>query len=252
MNQAMSQRITPTTAELLRWWFGPERTEARAGPGFHEAQRGAILRTIAAHEAPEVDGPWRGQAVHRVALPAGVDRMPVLLALLVWQVLNRNDARAAGIKDPRFTHHFMAVAPHLTARGRLYNALCGLPAPGDLGTRDFGTADVVRLGELLMPANRREEVHGFVRAHACSGAQAVNRPLADGVIAVTGDRLEALECLARLPDALVFDDETCPPGGAWPEDRASRTAWHRHLHQAASAPDGRCVQVVFSDPPCGR
>ena len=42
--------VTPTTAELLRWWFGAEMTAARNGLNFHPGQRQAILNTIVAHE----------------------------------------------------------------------------------------------------------------------------------------------------------------------------------------------------------
>ena len=42
-------RVTPTTAALLRWWFGRAAGEHHA-PEFHPAQRQAILNTIIAHE----------------------------------------------------------------------------------------------------------------------------------------------------------------------------------------------------------
>jgi hypothetical protein len=208
---ALSQRFTPTTTALMRWWFDREGFGANSSLRFQEAQRRSILRTISAHESLDAEVPWirRGGGVRRVALAGDTDQVAVLLALLVWQVLNRNDARAAGLHDPRFTHRFVAVVPDLIARGRLYNALCGLPRPGAPGHRDFDTADIVRRSDLLLPAHRRDEVLDFVRAHVCSGMRAVHKPLGDGVIAITGDRAEALECVARLPEAMVFEDETC-------------------------------------------
>lgn len=41
--------VTPTTAELLRWWFGEDICAARRF-NFHAGQRRAILNSIVAHE----------------------------------------------------------------------------------------------------------------------------------------------------------------------------------------------------------
>jgi hypothetical protein len=41
--------VTPTTAELLRWWF-LEDIWQRAQLNFHPGQRQAILNAIVAHE----------------------------------------------------------------------------------------------------------------------------------------------------------------------------------------------------------
>ena len=38
--------VTPTTADLLKWWFGEDMVSARDGLNFHEGQRQAILNTI--------------------------------------------------------------------------------------------------------------------------------------------------------------------------------------------------------------
>jgi type III restriction enzyme len=42
--------VTPTTAELLLWWFGEDMVAARAGLNFHAGQKQAILNAIVAHE----------------------------------------------------------------------------------------------------------------------------------------------------------------------------------------------------------
>ena len=44
------EMVTPTTADLLKWWFGEDMVTARAGLNFHEGQKQAILNTIVAHE----------------------------------------------------------------------------------------------------------------------------------------------------------------------------------------------------------
>ena len=42
--------VTPTTAELLKWWFGEDMIAARGTLNFHAGQRQAILNAIVAHE----------------------------------------------------------------------------------------------------------------------------------------------------------------------------------------------------------
>ena len=42
--------VTPTTAELLLWWFGEDMVAARGGLNFHAGQKQAILNAIVAHE----------------------------------------------------------------------------------------------------------------------------------------------------------------------------------------------------------
>lgn len=240
------ERVTPTTADLLRWWFGHPQVRARAGLNFLPAQRWAILKTIAAHEAPGTR-PADAPLLHRVKLPAGAGRIQVLLALLVWQLLNHTDALAAHVDDPRFTRHFMAVAPTPLARDRLLGAFCGQPLPGGHGARDFGTADLVRLAGLLIPAARRAEVFGFACGSVCSGADMDRMAPTDGVVAITDGRLEALEWLARLPDLMVFDADEQRHHGPARVDGVTRAAWRQHLRRIAAARDGRCVHVVFAD-----
>lgn len=42
--------VTPTTAELLKWWFGEDMVAARGWLNFHAGQKQAILNAIVAHE----------------------------------------------------------------------------------------------------------------------------------------------------------------------------------------------------------
>ncbi len=246
MSRVVSQPVTATTAALLQWWFGPRWPSARPAMGFHEEQRQAILRTIATHEGLEVDVPPEARPVHRVVLPPGIDPMRVLLALLLWQLLNHHDALAAGVDDTRFTNQFIAVAHHADARDRLFGAFCGEPVPGGHGARDFGRSGLVQLAELLIPVHRRDEVYGFVCANVCSGAQFVQGPQSDGVIAITDGRLEVLECLARLPRVVVFDEEAHLPHGLRSENGETGLVWRQHLRRIASSRDEPCAQVVFS------
>lgn len=249
MTQAVTPRLTPTTTALLHWWFGQEAICLRGGHGFHDQQRRVIQDTIAEHEAMDEFSLRLERPIHRLALTEGMHQIEVLLALVVWQLLNRNDARAAGIEDARFTHHFIAVASHERARERLREVFFGLPLAGSRDQRDFGTSDLVRLSQRLIPTPRREEVLAFVRARTCNGAEFNSRTQDKGVIALTDARVEALECLARLHHAMVFEDDTRAPDLERGEDDQHGLAWRHHVRRFASARPGFGVQVVFTPLP---
>ncbi|WP_137919422.1 hypothetical protein [Hydrogenophaga sp. 2FB] len=234
----------------MQWWFNPKERQACTGPDFNEHQRQAILDVITVHEAPEGTEPRPARPVHEVALTCGTDQIQVVLALMVWQLLNYRASKMARLNDTRFTSHFLLVAHHACVRSRLFETLCGRVKVGDLGTRDFFTSDVVQLAPLLIPETRREEVLGFVRAHAGSGTRSLRQTQADGIVAITDGRVEALECLARLPsDAMVFDDETRSPYCTRNEDITTGLAWRRHLRSVASSRNGSGVQIVFTQSP---
>ena len=137
--------VTPTTAELLAWWFGDDMVVARGGSNgglnFHAGQKQAILNAIVAHEVLSLGhANWTLQGLYQAAAPdallagtrlaevsdpkhshpkycfkmaTGTGKTWVLQALMVWQLLNKTAASAAGVDDPRFTRHFMVVAPGL-------------------------------------------------------------------------------------------------------------------------------------------
>ena len=127
--------VTPTTAELLLWWFGEDMVMARGGENrglnFHTGQKQAILNAIVAHEvlghnaqhwslldlykacAPEAL--LSGTRLNEVAnakhahpkycfkMATGTGKTWVLQALMIWQLLNKTAALADGIDDVRFT-----------------------------------------------------------------------------------------------------------------------------------------------------
>ena len=66
--------VTPTTAELLHWWFGQDMVDARGGLNFHAGQKQALLNAIVAHEA-EHARQWRllGTRFPQLYLEAGVN-----------------------------------------------------------------------------------------------------------------------------------------------------------------------------------
>jgi len=197
--------VTPTTAELLRWWFLEDLCLARRF-NFHAGQRQAILAAIVAHEvlaAPTLKDLYQkaapealleGSLLAEVAaakhahpkyclkMATGTGKTWVLQALLVWQLLNANAARAAGLEDARFTRNFLVVAPGLIVYDRLLDAFCGKQIDG---TRDFSTSDIARYAELFVPESQRETVFGFVRGNVCAKEEIGLKATGNGLLALT-------------------------------------------------------------------
>ncbi|MGB4225357.1 MAG: DEAD/DEAH box helicase family protein [Candidatus Dechloromonas phosphoritropha] len=98
-------------------------------------------------------------------MATGTGKTWVLQALLVWQLLNANAARANAAVDPRFTRNFLLVAPGLIVYDHLLDAFCGKLHDG---VRDFATSDVACYAELFLPEGQRETVFGFVRGNVCA------------------------------------------------------------------------------------
>ncbi|MBZ9540226.1 DEAD/DEAH box helicase family protein [Modicisalibacter tunisiensis] len=228
------KRVTPTTAELLTWWFGAEMVAARPGLNFHPGQRQAILNTLVAHEVLDCTSvkalyqkiaPDALQTGHRLSevssdkhahpkyclkMATGTGKTWVLQALLVWQLLNKRAALEAGLDDPRFTRNFLIVAPGLIVYERLLEAFLGKEVQG---RRDFASSDVARYAELFIPEPYREHVFGFVRGNTCPKAEIGLRTTGNGLLAICNWHL--------LSDAAEDDDtyEASPPGSlAEPKD----------------------------------
>lgn len=196
--------VTPTTAELLRWWFLEDICQTRRF-NFHPGQRQAILNAIVAHEvlaAPTLQALYKqvapevlleGKTLHEVAsakhahpkyclkMATGTGKTWVLQALLVWQLLNANAARASAAVDPRFTRNFLIVAPGLIVYDRLLDAFCGKLQGG---VRDFSTSDVARYVELFLPDGLRETVFGFVRGNVCAKEDIGLKTTGNGLLAI--------------------------------------------------------------------
>ena len=62
--------VTPTTSELLKWWFGEDMVLARGGLNFHTGQKQAILNAIVAHEVlGQGHDQWNLLDLYRAAAP---------------------------------------------------------------------------------------------------------------------------------------------------------------------------------------
>ena len=217
--------VTPTTAELLHWWFGDDMLMARgataAGGGglnFHAGQKQAILNAIVAHEvlgnhrdhgpllqlyeacAPAAlqGGTLRGELARpRHAHPkycfkmaTGTGKTWVMQALMVWQLLNKTAALASGADDARFTRQFMVVAPGLIVYERLLDAFCGKPVAGS-AARDFSRSDIALYADLFVPEAHRDAVLAFVRGNVCTKAEIGLKTTGNGLIAITNWHLLA-------------------------------------------------------------
>lgn len=220
--------VTPTTAELLLWWFGEDMVLSRQGLNFHTGQKQAILNAIVAHEvlgqererwtlldlyqacAPdalltgnrmnEVANPKHGHPKYCFKMATGTGKTWVMQALMVWQLLNKTAALAEGINDARFTRQFMVVAPGLIVYERLLDAFCGKRVAGSAGGmgRDFSTSDVFKFADLFVPEAYRDAVFAFVRGNVCSKAEIGLKATGNGMIAITNWHL--------LAEGEVLDD----------------------------------------------
>ena len=198
--------VTPVTAELLRWWFAEDACQSRAS-NFHAGQRQAILNVIVAHEVLDSldladlyrrvcpDALLQGERLAEIGqdkhahpkyclkMATGTGKTWVLQALLIWQMLNRTAALEEGRNDPRFTRHFLIVAPGLIVYERLLDAFLG--KEGGDGWRHFETSDLAACRDLFAPPAHREQVEQFVRGNVCIKAEIGLKATGGGMIAIT-------------------------------------------------------------------
>jgi type III restriction enzyme len=212
--------VTPTTAELLLWWFGEDMVLARGGSNtggtglnFHAGQKQAILNAIVAHEvlgkeqdswtlldlyhACAPDALLTGTRLNEVAqakhahpkycfkMATGTGKTWVLQALMIWQLLNKTAALAEGMDDARFTRQFMVVAPGLIVYERLLDAFCGKLVENGNGSRDFAKSDISQFADLFIPDVYRDAVFAFVRGNVCSKTEIGLKATGNGMIAIT-------------------------------------------------------------------
>ena len=205
--------VTPTTAELLLWWFGEDMVLARGGLNFHAGQKQAILNAIVAHEVLGKDhANWTlldlykncapdalltGARLNEVAqvkhahpkycfkMATGTGKTWVLQALMIWQMLNKSAALAEGVDDARFTRQFMVVAPGLIVYERLLDAFCGKLIEDGNGSRDFAASDIARFADLFIPDAYRDAVFAFVRGNVCNKTEIGLKATGNGMIAIT-------------------------------------------------------------------
>jgi type III restriction enzyme len=219
------EQVTPTTAELLKFWFQQDYCDLRP-LNFHEGQRAAILHIIYAHEVigarslrelyeavageAMLDGGVLGEVTrdrhahpkYAAKMATGTGKTWVLNALLVWQYLNK----LANPADKRFTSNFLLVAPGLIVYDRLLDSFQGKTIDGE---RDFATSDVYRQRDLFVPDNYRTQVFGFLQSSVATKAEIGRKVTGTGMIAITNWHLLAGE---EDPDFVPDEDEVEAPG----------------------------------------
>lgn len=200
----MMERVTPTTAELLKFWFGDEFCQLRHR-NFHEGQRQAILNIIYLHEVlkeekvvdaynsvvPDmmdmVDLAQLAKPKYRfpkyaVKMATGTGKTWVMHALIIWQVLN---ARREDVPSGRFTKNFLIVAPGLIVYERLLDAFLGR-TDGDGSPRDPQTSNFVQNQEVFLPPQYRQEMFSFIQGNVVTKADGIGRKVTGGgLIAIT-------------------------------------------------------------------
>ncbi len=220
-NAPILAKVTPVTADLLRWWFQQDCCDTRA-VNFHDGQRQAILHAIYAHEvlqpatlvdlyqklaAEDLLTARRLEEVMQSRHPkyclkmaTGTGKTWVLQALLYWQMLNAARDR----EDARFTRNFLIVAPGLIVYQRLLDAFLGKERGGE---RDFSTSDLARFKDLFVPDSYREEVFRFVQGNVCTKEDLGTKVTAGGLIGICN-----WHALAEAEETDEPMDETESPG----------------------------------------
>jgi type III restriction enzyme len=219
------EQVTPTTAELLKFWFQQDYCDLRP-LNFHEGQRAAILHIIYAHEVigarglrelyeavageAMLDGGVLGEVTrdrhahpkYAAKMATGTGKTWVLNALLVWQYLNK----LANPADERFTSNFLLVAPGLIVYDRLLDSFQGKMIDGE---RDFTTSDIYCQRDLFVPDNYRTQVFGFLQSSVVTKTDIGRKVTGSGLIAVTNWHLLAGQ---EDPDFVADEDDVDAPG----------------------------------------
>lgn len=195
-------QVSPTTAELLKWWFQEDFKDTR-NFNFHDGQRAGLLNVIYAHEvlcmmtlkglyqeiAPEVmiASDQAAQIIgatkndypkYCLKMATGTGKTWVLQALMVWQILNANRTPENG----RYTRNFLIVAPGLIVYDRLRDAFEGKERDGK---REFATSDLACFQELFIPSAYRDEIFHFVQGTVCPKDEIGRKVTAGGLIAIS-------------------------------------------------------------------
>lgn len=226
----MLEKVTPTTASLLNYWFGEGFCNERAR-NFHEGQRQAILNIIYLHEVmgencvmdayqgiiPELMDradlaqlakPKYQMPKYAVKMATGTGKTWVMHALIIWQMLN---ARHEDVESGRFTQKFLIVAPGLIVYDRLLDAFCGRKKR-DEEYRDPQTNDYYMNQEVFIPERYRDEVFSFIQNNVVTKEDGIGRKTTgEGLIALTNWHLFENQMEEKEQNEDVDDSSTVTP-----------------------------------------
>lgn len=226
----MLEKVTPTTASLLNYWFGEGFCNERVR-NFHEGQRQAILNIIYLHEVmgencvmdayqgiiPELMDradlaqlakPKYQMPKYAVKMATGTGKTWVMHALIIWQMLN---ARHEDVESGRFTQKFLIVAPGLIVYDRLLDAFCGRKKR-DEEYRDPQTNDYYMNQEVFIPERYRDEVFSFIQNNVVTKEDGIGRKTTgEGLIALTNWHLFENQMEEKNQAEDVDDSSTVTP-----------------------------------------
>ncbi len=226
----MLEKVTPTTASLLNYWFGEGFCNERVR-NFHEGQRQAILNIIYLHEVmgencvmdayqgiiPELMDradlaqlakPKYQMPKYAVKMATGTGKTWVMHALIIWQMLN---ARHEDVESGRFTQKFLIVAPGLIVYDRLLDAFCGRKKR-DEEYRAPQTNDYYMNQDVFIPERYRDEVFSFIQNNVVTKEDGIGRKTTgEGLIALTNWHLFENQMEEKEQDEDMDDSSTVTP-----------------------------------------
>lgn len=210
--------VTPTTKELLTYWFCEPHTTNRE-VNFHIGQKQAILNTIYLHEILKIDtvlGMYQKIdanllneinvtllanekyqfAKYAIKMATGTGKTWVMNALLIWQYLNAIN----GNIDNRYSKNFLLIAPGLIVYERLLDSYLG--KENEENFREFETSDVYKNQELFLPENYRETIFSFLQSSTVKKDEIGKKVTANGMIAIANWHLFMLDDEEKDEDPL--------------------------------------------------
>jgi len=195
--------VTPTTAELLKYWFCEPHTHREIN--FHEGQKAAILNTIYLHEILKIKSVFEiyekaGASLltpprfdisqlarpkyqipkYALKMATGTGKTWVMNAIVIWQYLN---AKAEDMVSGRYSTNFLLVAPGLIVYERLLDSYLGKESP--TGERNFGSSDIYKNRELFLPEHYRDAVFGFLQSSVVKKDEIGRKITGGGMVAIS-------------------------------------------------------------------
>jgi type III restriction enzyme len=263
------EKVTPTTAELLRYWFDEAFVQER-DINFHIGQKQAVLNAIYTQEVLKCDNVLEmyehiqpgllgemnfldltkekyDTPKYCIKMATGTGKTWVMGALLMWQYLN---AKREDTPSGRFSKNFLFIAPGLIVYERLLDAYLGKEQED--GSRNFAESDFKRFEDLFIPPAFRDEIFGFIQSCVVKKEEISTKVTGDGLIAITNWHLlaEEEEQLEREPHeepwAVIKDAIPLRPGRTGGNDLNSLDAQYlrgRELQYLTNLSD----LVVFND-----
>lgn len=199
------EKVTPTTAGLLKYWFGENYVQNRF-LNFHKGQKQAILNTIYLHEilktksVVEIYEQCNKELLHKIDLEmlckekyripkyamkmaTGSGKTWVMNAFFIWQYLNAREERKRGEKSGRYSSNFLLVAPGVIVYDRLLDSYLGKELID--GSRDVATSDIFKNKELFLPPQYTQTIKSFLQSSVVKKDEIGKKITSDGMIAIT-------------------------------------------------------------------